>query len=38
MEAICEEIKKDMHKMEEGNKKNRLLRYIRFNYTFIEMF
>ena len=32
---VCEEIKEDMHKMEEDSKKNRLLRYIRFNFTFI---
>ncbi len=34
MDSICEEIKEDMHKMEE-DKKNRLLRYIRFKYKSI---
>ncbi len=38
MDAVCEEIKEDMHKIEEDSKTNRLLRYIRFNITFIKMF
>ena len=32
MDLVCEEIKEDMHKMEEDSKK------IGFNFTFIQMF
>ncbi len=35
---VCEEIKEDMHKIEEDSKKNRLLRYIRFNRPLYSMF
>ena len=38
MEAVCEEIKEDMHKIEEDSKKNRLLRYIRFYRSLHSMF
>ena len=36
MDSVCDEIKDDMHKMEEDSLGRR--RYIRFNYTFIQMF
>ena len=38
MEQIGEELKEDMHKIEEDSKKNRLLRYIRFNRSLYKMF
>ena len=38
MESICEEIKDDMHKIEEDSKKNRLLRDTRFNRSLYKMF
>ena len=38
MESICEEIKDDMHKIEEDSKKNRLLRDTRFNRSLYKTF
>ena len=38
MDSICDELKEDMHKIEEDSKKNWLLRDTRFNRSLYSMF